>query len=204
VRRRSAPDRFEPFVPYVRQRLGDDKHLWATTLYDEVVQLGYTGSYRSFTRTLRTDAERFQDGYDSATTETKNRRDAVLLEQYPLLDRMKNLTEERASLSGRESRIRRSLDGMRRPPGLCRASIRMEQLRGAGNAWQRHRVGAQLGGNAAHAQGEGGVGEGHGDFAGTLAGLTGLFGAVLDHLVIGGRIHRSPPRSREPPARTAR
>jgi len=36
-RHRSAPDPFERFVPYVRQRLGDDKHLWATTLYDEVV-----------------------------------------------------------------------------------------------------------------------------------------------------------------------
>jgi transposase len=53
-RRRSVPDPFERFVPYVRQRLGDDKHLWATTLYDEVVELGYTGSYPSFTRALRT------------------------------------------------------------------------------------------------------------------------------------------------------
>lgn len=38
-RRSSAPDPFAPFVPYVTQRLGDDKHLWATTLYDEVVEL---------------------------------------------------------------------------------------------------------------------------------------------------------------------
>jgi len=53
-RHRSAPDPFERFVPYVRQRLGDDKHLWATTLYDEVVELGYAGSYPSFTRALRT------------------------------------------------------------------------------------------------------------------------------------------------------
>jgi transposase len=53
VRRRSAPDRVERFVPYLRQRLTDDKHVWATTLYDEVVQLGYPGSYPSFTRALR-------------------------------------------------------------------------------------------------------------------------------------------------------
>jgi len=51
VRRSSAPD---PFAPYVTQRLNDDKHLWATTLYDEVVALGYTGSYPSFTRAIRT------------------------------------------------------------------------------------------------------------------------------------------------------
>jgi transposase len=54
VRRRSASDPFEPFVRYVAQRLNDDKHLWATTLYDEVVALGYPGSYQSFTRAVRT------------------------------------------------------------------------------------------------------------------------------------------------------
>jgi transposase len=52
--RRSAPDPFAPYVAYVTQRLNDDKHLWATTLYDEVVALGYAGSYPSFTRALRT------------------------------------------------------------------------------------------------------------------------------------------------------
>src|SRR5690348_4942737 len=52
-RRRSAPDVFESYVGYVRQRLADDRHLWATTLFDEVVELGYPGSYPSFTRALR-------------------------------------------------------------------------------------------------------------------------------------------------------
>jgi transposase len=52
-RRRSVPGPFERFVPYVRQRLTDDQHLWLTTLYDEVVQLGYAGSYPSFTRAVR-------------------------------------------------------------------------------------------------------------------------------------------------------
>ncbi len=31
----------------------DDPHLWATALFDEVVALGYQGSYPSFTRALR-------------------------------------------------------------------------------------------------------------------------------------------------------
>src|SRR3712207_2705894 len=52
-RRRSTPDGFEPYVGYVTQRLADDRHVWATTLFDEVVELGYPGSYPSFTRALR-------------------------------------------------------------------------------------------------------------------------------------------------------
>ena len=44
---------FESYVGYVRQRLADDRHLWATTLFDEVVELGYSGSYPSFTRARR-------------------------------------------------------------------------------------------------------------------------------------------------------
>ena len=31
---------------YCRIRFGDDPHLWATTLFDEVGELGYTGAYR--------------------------------------------------------------------------------------------------------------------------------------------------------------
>jgi hypothetical protein len=44
---------FEPFAAYVTQRLADDRHVWASTLFDEVVELGYPGSYPSFTRALR-------------------------------------------------------------------------------------------------------------------------------------------------------
>src|SRR5215208_510763 len=44
---------FEPFAAYVGQRLADDRHVWASTLFDEVVELGYAGSYPSFTRALR-------------------------------------------------------------------------------------------------------------------------------------------------------
>jgi transposase len=52
-RRRSAPDSFEPFVAYVRERLREDPHLWASALYDEVTALGYERSYQSFTREIR-------------------------------------------------------------------------------------------------------------------------------------------------------
>jgi transposase len=52
-RARSAADPFEEFAEYARIRLADDPHLWATTLFDEVVALGYQGSYPSLTRGLR-------------------------------------------------------------------------------------------------------------------------------------------------------
>jgi transposase len=52
-RRRLAPDPFGAVEHYVRLRLVDDPHLWATTLYDEVVPLGYAQSYSSFVRQIR-------------------------------------------------------------------------------------------------------------------------------------------------------
>ena len=57
-RRRGEPDPFEPFVPYVRARFGDDPHLWASALFDEVEVLGFPLSYQSFTRGLRLHALR--------------------------------------------------------------------------------------------------------------------------------------------------
>jgi transposase len=53
-RRSSVPDPFEAFEPYCTERLKEDPHLWATALFDEVVDLGLTLSYPSFTRGLRT------------------------------------------------------------------------------------------------------------------------------------------------------
>jgi transposase len=52
-RRPGGPDRFAPFAEYCMIRFGDDPHLWATTLFDEVQELGYEGAYQSFTRALR-------------------------------------------------------------------------------------------------------------------------------------------------------
>ena len=53
VRERSLPDPFERFVGYVGQRLKDDPHLWASTLYDELIELGYDRSYPTMTRQVR-------------------------------------------------------------------------------------------------------------------------------------------------------
>ena len=54
----SRVDPFEEFAEYIKIRLADDPHLWATALFDEVVALGYAGSYPSFTRGLRARALR--------------------------------------------------------------------------------------------------------------------------------------------------
>jgi hypothetical protein len=52
-RRAAGVDRFDPFVDYCRERLVEDRHLWALTLFDEVVALGFDRSYPTFTRQLR-------------------------------------------------------------------------------------------------------------------------------------------------------
>jgi transposase len=52
-RARSGEDPFEKFVDYVRARLVEDPHLWATTLLDELGPLGYDQSYQSLTRQIR-------------------------------------------------------------------------------------------------------------------------------------------------------
>lgn len=52
-RRRSVPDPFVRFEPYVQQRLGDDPHVWATSLLDELRRLGYAGAYSTFTEAIR-------------------------------------------------------------------------------------------------------------------------------------------------------
>jgi len=53
VRASSGPDPFVGFESYCRIRLHDDPHLWAVTLYDELLGLGYVGGYSTFTRALR-------------------------------------------------------------------------------------------------------------------------------------------------------
>ena len=53
VRARGVADPFERFAGYCRQRLADDPHLWASTLFDELLELGYDRSYPTMTRQLR-------------------------------------------------------------------------------------------------------------------------------------------------------
>ena len=49
----AGPDGFAVFTDYVSARLGEDPHLWATTLFDELLDLGFTGSYPTLTRQIR-------------------------------------------------------------------------------------------------------------------------------------------------------
>jgi transposase len=53
VRVSSVDDPFIGFESYCRIRLHDDPHLWAVTLHDELLELGYVGGYSTFTRALR-------------------------------------------------------------------------------------------------------------------------------------------------------
>ena len=53
VRVPAVEDGFDRVEPYVRQRLADDWHVWATVLFDEIGELGYDQSYPTFTRKLR-------------------------------------------------------------------------------------------------------------------------------------------------------
>ena len=52
-RARAGDDPFDRFVDYVRERLREDPHLWATTLFDELSALGFEQSYPSLTRQIR-------------------------------------------------------------------------------------------------------------------------------------------------------
>jgi transposase len=53
TRRRAGPGPLERFVPYLKARFAEDSHVWASALYDEVVELGYACSYPSFARQVR-------------------------------------------------------------------------------------------------------------------------------------------------------
>lgn len=53
VRRPAGVDPLAPFAAYITARFGDDPHLWATALFDEVAAMGYASSYPSFARQLR-------------------------------------------------------------------------------------------------------------------------------------------------------
>ena len=54
IRARTTDGPFEVFAPHCAQRLADDPHLWASTLIDELRDLGYVGSYPTMTRQIRT------------------------------------------------------------------------------------------------------------------------------------------------------
>jgi transposase len=74
-RKPSGSDPFEPFVDYVGERLREDPHLWAQTLFDEVVALGFDRSYPTFTRQLR---DRRLRPHCEPCSPAKNRAAAVI------------------------------------------------------------------------------------------------------------------------------
>ena len=53
VRATAVVDPLAEFEVYIRARFVDDPHLWATSLFEEVVALGYARSYPSFVRQVR-------------------------------------------------------------------------------------------------------------------------------------------------------
>ncbi len=53
IRATNWADPFDSFAAYSGQRLGDDPHLWASALFDELLGLGYDRSYPTMTRQLR-------------------------------------------------------------------------------------------------------------------------------------------------------
>lgn len=52
--RQRASDPFDAFEDYVKARLIEDPHVWAQTLMDELLGLGFGLSYQSLTRNIRT------------------------------------------------------------------------------------------------------------------------------------------------------
>ncbi|HEY9564974.1 MAG TPA: hypothetical protein VIR30_14505, partial [Nocardioides sp.] len=52
-RAKASVDPFDRFVAYAGERLREDPHLWATTLFDELADLGFEQSYPTLTRQIR-------------------------------------------------------------------------------------------------------------------------------------------------------
>ncbi|MGF1431905.1 hypothetical protein [Kitasatospora sp. LaBMicrA B282] len=51
--RRAGPDQLEPFIDYCRRRFTDDPHLPVSTLFEDLVELGYQGAYSTLTKGIR-------------------------------------------------------------------------------------------------------------------------------------------------------
>lgn len=74
-----ADDPLGRFVPFLRQRLTDDPHVWATVLFDETVARGFDRSYPTFTRGLRT--QRLRPHCEPCSSSTG--RDHTVIEHPP-------------------------------------------------------------------------------------------------------------------------
>jgi transposase len=52
-RRPARPESLTEYLDYCRRRLADDPHLWLTTLFDELTELGFGGSYQALSAGVR-------------------------------------------------------------------------------------------------------------------------------------------------------
>ena len=52
-RRPARPESLTEYLGYCRRRLADDPHLWLTTLFDELTELGFGGSYQALSAGVR-------------------------------------------------------------------------------------------------------------------------------------------------------
>jgi transposase len=52
-RKPARPESVIDYLDYCRQRLADDPHLWLTTLFDELSDLGFGGSYQALSAAVR-------------------------------------------------------------------------------------------------------------------------------------------------------
>jgi uncharacterized protein YPO0396 len=106
------------------QRLGDDIEIEEqrreqrltrrSLLAERITALGSPLATRDQFDRLQADAATFLADSDTVTADLEQRRDALLRQQYPLLDRKRELTDERASFAGRTGRVPKPLDDIRR------------------------------------------------------------------------------------------
>lgn len=96
------------------QRLRDERLSRRGALAQRTTTLVAPLATREDFERLRDDADAFLAGYEEADAGLGRQRDALLQQQFPLSDRKRQLTEDRASFTGRAGRVPRHLDEMRR------------------------------------------------------------------------------------------
>jgi uncharacterized protein YPO0396 len=84
------------------------------TLIEATAALSAALATREDFDVLARDAYRFTTGYDDAETTLQRRRDGIQKVSYPLQSQLADLREDRRSLQGRQSRVPRQLDDIRR------------------------------------------------------------------------------------------
>ena len=100
VRQSAEDDPFDRVETYVRQRLADDPHVWATVLFDEAVGLGYDRAYPTFTQGPRA-------------------RTSTTLRAVPVLDRSSDRRDRTPAGRGDPGGLARTHRHAVGPEGVC-------------------------------------------------------------------------------------